>query len=144
MKKNLLLVFLICSFALRGQQTGITGSIKDSETNEAVIGANISIKGKMVGTITDAKGNFSLNSSVSVPFTLVVSVIGYQRQEIEVADASQQLSISLVPKTEVMDEVVVSASRVEESILGSPVSIEKMDGKDIRQTASMSFYEGLQ
>ncbi len=144
MKKHLLLFFLICSFALRGQQTGITGSIKDSETNEAVIGANISIKGKMVGTITDAKGNFSLNSSVSVPFTLVVSVIGYQRQEIEVADASQQLSISLVPKTEIMDEVVVSASRVEESILGSPVSIEKMDGKDIRQTASMSFYEGLQ
>ena len=144
MKKLLLLVFLACSIALRAQQTTLSGSIKDYESSEPVIGANISVKGKMVGTITDGKGNFSFTSSVPVPFTLVVSVIGYQRQEIEVTDASQQLAISLAPKTEVMDEVVISASRVEESILRSPVSIEKMDGKDIRETPSINFYEGLQ
>ncbi len=144
MKKILLFIFLFSSLAIHAQQTNLKGSIKDSESNDPIIGANISIKGKVVGTITNAEGNFSFASSVPVPFTLVVSVIGYQRQEIEVIDASQQIAISLVPQTEVMDEVVVSASRVEESILESPVSIEKMDGKDIRQTASMSFYEGLQ
>ncbi|HPM31396.1 MAG TPA: TonB-dependent receptor, partial [Chryseolinea sp.] len=144
MKKFLLLIFIMGSIALQAQQTSLSGSIKDSESSEPVIGANISIKGKLIGTITDGKGNFTLSSSVAAPFTLVVSVIGYQRQEIEVTDASQQLSISLTPKTEVMDEVVVSASRVEESILKSPVSIEKMDGKDIRETASINFYEGLQ
>src|SRR6478752_1208613 len=117
MKKLLLLFFLISSITLQAQQTSLSGSIKDSESNEPVIGANISIKGKLIGTITDGKGNFTLSSSIGTPFTLVVSVIGYQRQEIEVTDASQQLNISLAPKTEVMDEVVVSASRVEESIL---------------------------
>ncbi len=144
MKKLLLVILLINSVATYAQQVNLTGSIKDSETNEPIIGANISIKGKMAGTITDAKGNFTFTSTVNVPLTLVVSVIGYQRQEVEVTDAAQQLSISLAPKTEVMDEVVISASRVEESILQSPVSIEKMDGKDIRETASISFYEGLQ
>jgi len=144
MRKLLLLISLVSSITLQAQQRSLSGFIKDSESNEPVIGANISIKGKLIGTITDGKGNFTLSSSVETPFTLIVSVIGYQRQEIEVTDASQPLNISLAPKTEVMDEVVVSASRVEESILGSPVSIEKMDGKDIRQTASMSFYEGLQ
>ena len=40
-------------------------------------------------------------------------------------------------------EVVVSASRIEESVLTSPVSIEKMDILDIQNTAAPSFYEGL-
>lgn len=43
-----------------------------------------------------------------------------------------------------MDEVVFSASRVEESILQSPVSIEKMDLRDIRETASLTFYDALE
>lgn len=43
-----------------------------------------------------------------------------------------------------MDEVVVSASRVPESILRSPVSVEKMDATAIRETPSFSFYDGLQ
>lgn len=41
------------------------------------------------------------------------------------------------------DEVVISASRVEESILESPVSIEKLDAIGIQQAASPSFYESL-
>jgi outer membrane receptor protein involved in Fe transport len=44
----------------------------------------------------------------------------------------------------IMNEVVVSASRVPESILRSPVSVEKLDATAIRETPSFSFYEGLQ
>jgi iron complex outermembrane receptor protein len=43
-----------------------------------------------------------------------------------------------------IDEVVVAASRVPESILRSPVSVEKMDATAIRETSSFSFYDGLQ
>jgi len=43
-----------------------------------------------------------------------------------------------------LEEVVVAASRVPESILRSPVSVEKMDATAIRETPSFSFYEGLQ
>ena len=43
-----------------------------------------------------------------------------------------------------MDEVVISASRVEENIMKSPVSIEKMDLKSIRESPSINFYDGLQ
>lgn len=44
----------------------------------------------------------------------------------------------------ILNEVVVSASRVRESILQSPVSIEKMNYQAVRETPSLSFYEGLQ
>jgi outer membrane receptor protein involved in Fe transport len=134
----------ICGTLAYAQQTSLTGTIKDSETNEPVIGASISVKGKMIGTITDATGAFSLSTSVKTPFTLVVSNIGYQRQEVEVADVAQPISVTMSPQTEVMDEFVFTASRVEESSLNTPVTIERMDGKDIRETAALNFYEGLQ
>lgn len=145
MKKYLLLVLLFISYAYAfAQETKLGGSIKDKDSQEPVAGANILIKGKVTGTVTDAQGNFQLTTSVQPPFTLIVTYIGYERQEIEVKDADQSISINLTPKAELMSEMVVSASRVEENILLSPVSIEKMDAKLVRETPSMSFYDGLQ
>ena len=40
-------------------------------------------------------------------------------------------------------QVVVSASRVPESILTSPVTIEKIDARTIRESPSINFYDGL-
>jgi outer membrane receptor protein involved in Fe transport len=134
----------ICATLAYAQQTSLSGTIKDSETNEAIIGASISLKGKTVGTITDAKGEFSFNTTIKPPFTVVVSIVGYQQTEVEVTDASQPLAISLKAKTEVMDDFVFTASRLEESSLNTPVTIEKMDGKDIRESSALNFYEGLQ
>jgi iron complex outermembrane recepter protein len=105
--------------------------LKDTETNEPIVGATIIIKGKLTGTISDAKGNFELITTTKPPFILAISMIGYQKQEVEVNDAGQSISVSLVTKSELMNEMVFSASRVEENILQSPVSIEKMDAKSI-------------
>ncbi len=42
-----------------------------------------------------------------------------------------------------LNQVVVSASRIEESILKSPVAIEKIDARAIRESPSVNFYDGL-
>ncbi len=144
MKKLLLILNLyFITLTLVFAQTKITGAITDSENNEPIVGANIIIKGKLTGTITDSKGFFELNTALKLPLTLQISVIGYENKEVEVSTESN-LSISLSQKAAIMDEVVFSASRVEESILKSPVSIEKMDSKAIRETPSVSFYDGIQ
>lgn len=145
MKRHLLILifFLSLSVLAFAQESKISGTIKDTETGEPVIGANVIIKGKLTGTITDAKGNFELTTGVKPPFTLSISVIGYSKQEVEVTDLNQPLSVSMTSKAELMDEVVFSASRVEENILQSPVSIEKMDLKAVRETPSINFYDGL-
>lgn len=144
--KKFLPVFLLLflTFSLRAQEVTLKGNIKDKETGEPLIGANVIIKGKLTGAVTDAQGNFQFNTTTQPPFTLAVSNIGYERMEIEVTNLTQPISIALATKAEVMNEFVFSASRVEESILQSPVSIEKMDVRLIRETPSMSFYEGLQ
>ncbi|MCW5910307.1 MAG: TonB-dependent receptor [Cyclobacteriaceae bacterium] len=145
MKKIVLSILMILTIGiLHAQESRISGTVKDKETSEPLAGANIIMKGKLTGAVTDASGNFQLISNTQPPFVIVISSVGYERQEVEITEAGQHISITLAAKAELMNEMVVSASRVEESILQSPVSIEKMDAKMVRETPSMSFYEGLQ
>ncbi len=75
---------------------------------------------------------------------MVISYVGYQSQEIEITDTDVSgLELSLTSTTIMGQEIVISASRVEESILQSPVSIEKMDILAIRETPSPSFYDAI-
>jgi outer membrane receptor protein involved in Fe transport len=143
MKKFILLLLLFSFSTAFSQSTKITGTVTDRQSNP-VAGANILVKGKVTGTVTDATGKFELNTTQSFPFTIIVSIVGFQKQEIEVASSSNELTVKLVESSDVMDEVIVSASRVEESILQSPVSIEKLDLRDIQQTSSVSFYDALE
>jgi iron complex outermembrane recepter protein len=144
MKRTLLFLLQLALFQITlAQNIKVSGTIADSETHEGIPGANIIVKGKLTGTVSDAAGHFELNTAAKPPFILVISVVGYEKQELEVNDASA-LSINLAPATEIINEVVFSASRVEENILTSPVSIEKMDTKAIRETPSINFYDGLQ
>jgi iron complex outermembrane receptor protein len=145
MKRPLLLILIIFTFIQNSNAQGlkIKGTITDDK-DQPIAGANVIIKGKVTGTVTDTNGNFEINTSTQPPLVLVVSMIGYQKQEIQVSNAATTVNTKLAESTEVMDEVVFSASRVDESIMESPVSIEKMDVRDIRNTASISFYDGLQ
>ncbi|WP_031530556.1 TonB-dependent receptor [Dyadobacter crusticola] len=144
MKKHLLFLFLLfcigASETAVAQSMKIIGQILSSESREPISGVSVSVKGKNTGTITNSAGSFELNTSI--PATLVISLVGYARQEVEVV-SGQDLKVSLVPSIEELSQVVVTASRVEESILRSPVSIEKMDSRAIQQTPSANFYDGL-
>jgi iron complex outermembrane recepter protein len=143
MKYILLCFFLGSSMSLFGQTQKFSGTITD-DNNNPVAGANIVIKGKIMGTVSQSDGGFELATTVNPPFTIVISMIGYQKQEIEVSTSSSNIQIKLLESSEVMDQIVISASRVEESLLQSPVSIEKMDLGDISQTASVNFYDALE
>src|SRR3546814_12078962 len=53
------------------------------------------------------------------------------------------MEVNLQPVSILGSEIVVAASRVEENILESPVSIEKMNASDIRAVAAPDFYDAL-
>ncbi|MEK6482286.1 TonB-dependent receptor [Catalinimonas sp. 4WD22] len=132
------------SLAKAQSGTSISGKVLDEASGDPLIGVNIVVKGKVIGTITDTEGNFELNINDSPPITLVVSSVGYQPKEIEITEAqTNDLTIQLNEQAILGQEVVVSASRVEESILQSPVSIEKMDIRDIQSAAAPSFYDQI-
>ncbi len=148
MKKKLftaliLAVSTLLSYHLQAQSTTLSGKVTDAGSGEPLVGVNILLKDKVTGTVTDTQGNFRLQVNESPPFTLVVSSIGYATKEVVVESQTANLNISLAEQTLLGKEVVVSASRVEESILESPVSIEKMDIRAIRESAAPNFYDQI-
>eukprot|EP00388_Colpodella_angusta_P001594 GDKJ01004996.1.p1 GENE.GDKJ01004996.1~~GDKJ01004996.1.p1 ORF type:complete len:1026 (+),score=80.98 GDKJ01004996.1:2696-5773(+) len=124
-------------------QTKISGKISDGSTKEPLIGVSISVKGRVIGTISDTKGSFSLTTSTPTPFTVIVSSVGYNTQEFIVDGSKSNYDITLSEQVIMGQEVVVAASRVEESVMKSPVTVEKMDLRAIQNTPSASFYDGL-
>ena len=138
-----LLGFVLCSAAAIAQTT-IEGTITDAASGDPVPGVNIVVKGKLAGTISNANGGFSLRTNDPPPFTLVFSYVGYQTQEVQITNQNTTgLSIKLQEGMLLGQEVVVSASRVEESILQSPVTVEKIDILAIQQTPAPDFYDAL-
>ena len=123
-------------------QTGIiSGDVKSASTGEYVPAATILIKGTGIGTFTDGRGNFRISGVKSFPVTLIVSSIGYALQEIIVAEASQSVRVSLKAVSALAQEVVVSASRLPERILESPVTIERVGAAAIRNNPAASYYD---
>jgi len=137
------ILFFVC-FQSVGQVTSISGRVIESSTNDPLIGVNILVKGKVLGTITDLNGEFNLRVNQDPPLTLVFSMVGFASQEKVVTENNpSDISIRFEEQFFLGQEVVVSASRVEESILQSPVSIEKMDILAVRETASDTYYKAI-
>ena len=134
-----IMLLAVSSFA----QTKISGKVSDGASKESLIGVSVAVKGKVIGTISDGKGNFALSTTTPTPFTISVSSIGYKTQEIVVSGEKSDFDIKLEEQNILGQEVVVSASRVEEGVMKSPVSVEKMDLRAIQNTPSVSFYDAL-
>ncbi|MEM6830501.1 MAG: TonB-dependent receptor [Bacteroidota bacterium] len=143
LSKLVLGLVFISFFGVVHAQTTITGSVTDTDSNEPLLGVNVLVKGTVLGTITDIEGNFSLTVKSTPPFTLVVSFVGYDRKEIEVDAGKTQFNVQLTESAILGQEVVVSASRIEESTLKSPISIERMDILDIQNAPTPDFYGSI-
>ena len=88
------------------QQTRKAVGVVTDKTGEAIIGANVIVKGTTNGTITDMDGRFELD--VPNNATLQVSYIGFNTQEI-VFTGQPSIEVQLVDDTQALDEVVVTA-----------------------------------
>ncbi len=144
MKKLLSIIFVLFMGSVMFAQTSITGTVKEAKTGEPIPGANIKVEGKSIGTTTDFDGNFSFKVAQNPPFTLEISLIGYASTKVEITQNEQRVSVTLDEAATALDEVVVSASRTPERILESPVTVERMDVRDIKNTSSPTFYDGLE
>jgi outer membrane receptor protein involved in Fe transport len=125
------------------QTTSISGVVTDKLTNETLPGVAITVKGKTIGTSTNAEGKFNLSTSEKAPFTVVITYIGYKTIEQVIAGSVSNLEIKMESQSILGQEVVVAASRTPERILESPVSIERFGLAAIRETAAPSFYDAL-
>ena len=130
----------LLSIVAFAQNTVITGKIENTATKEKVAAVSVIVKGSSEGTFTDDKGNFKITVA-KLPVTLLVTSIGYQMQEVVVTTATSSVMIAFVPSNALGQEVVVSATRVAQKIMESPVSIERINGSAIRNSPAATYYD---
>lgn len=104
----------------------VTGKIFDTHNNNALVGATVTIKGTTNGDVTDVNGEFSLITGQTLPFTLIVSYMGYVKKEVLISDS--KVEIGLEPVTNQLDDVVISSRRRQESAQEVPIPISVIGG----------------
>ncbi|RZM30258.1 MAG: energy transducer TonB [Pedobacter sp.] len=122
----------------------VSGIVVDQESKLPIPGVSVFIKGTISGTSTDQDGRFKIRSRLRFPFLLTFNSLGFKTQEFEVKETGTQLHIELLTQTVLGNEVVITASKTPESILKSPVAIEKLDIRAIKNSPAPSFYDALE
>lgn len=104
-------------------QFEVSGTVIDEDTEEPLTGVNIVLQGTSTGTATDIDGNYSLEVP-SLDGTLVVTYIGYIRQEIPI-DGRTEIDVVLAPDRAELDDIVVVGygTQEERQITGSISSV---------------------
>ena len=115
---RLVLAALIFSASLAhaGNTGKIAGLVKDSQTGEPLIGANVVIEGTTQGAATNIDGFYAILNVQPGTYSLVVSAVGYNRSRITDArvsiDLTTTINVDLVSTVvDVGEEVVVTAER---------------------------------
>ncbi len=135
-------IFICVAHSLIGQYV-VNGSVKDYSSGEALVGVNIFLDNSLIGTISDNDGRFSININTEGQQNLNFSYVGYEDLTVKVSPVDNEVNVLLTQQIIQGDEVVVAASRIQESFLKSPITIEQLDLSDIQQSASHDYYDGI-
>ncbi len=146
MRKHVLTVFLTSLTVVSAlAQTIIQGVVTDAQTKAPLVGVTVQVRGTGNGAITNAQGRFQVDSKQQPPLVLQVSFVGFARQEVNVTVANQSdINVSLVEQAFLADEVVVAASRVEESITKAAVTVERLGARQFQNSPAANPFDALQ
>ncbi|MAZ50347.1 MAG: TonB-dependent receptor, partial [Flavobacteriaceae bacterium] len=116
-------------------QNSISGIVTDGI--ESVAGANVILQGTNIGVSTDNNGMFTLNSDQDFPWILEFSSVGYVNTTLQVLSSTQLVSVTL-ESGELLDEVVIVASRKAEKISDVFASVSTVKLDKIEKNASFN------
>ena len=138
-KKQLTLIVFTLLAITSYAQVKISGTVYD-EYLEPFYSAKIS-QGKNY-EISNTSGEFSLILEGKLPTSITVTAFGYKTEEIEITSIDQEINV-ILKENLLLDQVIISASRVPERIIESPVTVERLGLSEIKRNTSNSFYDGL-
>ncbi|HEU5289461.1 MAG TPA: carboxypeptidase-like regulatory domain-containing protein, partial [Cyclobacteriaceae bacterium] len=138
MKRIVLILTSIFFFSAQSfAQDFVKGVVRNGD-GTPLTGATISIKNTTTSAVADANGEFSIAVPKTIPFTLLINFVSYKLQEIEVYELSDEpLEITLV-EDGLLDEVVVTSRRREETAQNVPIPISVVSGAAIEQTGAFN------
>ncbi|QHT66770.1 SusC/RagA family TonB-linked outer membrane protein [Rhodocytophaga rosea] len=135
---TIFILFLCCSHLALAQQT-ITGKVVDN-TQQALPGVNVIVKGTTRGTATGVNGDYSISASSGE--ILVFSYLGFANTEVPVGNQSV-VNVTLEAEARQLSEVVVTALGVERETKALGYTITEVAGANLTQARENNLANAL-
>ncbi len=122
-------LFLIANIPARSQETkpiinaSLTGTVVNEQTKEPIEGATVQLEAVTHSVKTDRQGKFQFVTGQKLPFTIIVSSVGYEKKTLVIA--ASPAVIALTPSENALDEVVVVGygTQKRQDLVGAVASI---------------------
>lgn len=107
--KNLYLVLFLFTTITIFSQNILKGKISNQE-NIPLEGVNVYFDGTTISTISDSKGNFTIQYEPNANNILVISFMGYQTEYLMDLDVAKPLNVAMSVSKNELKEVVINAN----------------------------------
>jgi len=135
MKKLLLVFFTLAVYcqAIAQNLSSISGVINNANS-QPVAGAAVALLNTNYSTVTNAKGEFTINNVPQGTYTLHITSAAYaeRSQVISISGKNQLFNIKLQDAGKQLDEVVITAQKREEQLQQVPVSVSTLSANDVQ------------
>jgi|TARA_Y100000310_G_scaffold340882_1_gene438175 iron complex outermembrane receptor protein len=121
---------ILMSQEVQTSETGsIAGTVTDGSTGDPLIGANVVVEGTGLGRSTNEDGEYVINNVPEGEQTITADYIGYSSssQTITVS-GSTTLDLNLQRSAIGLDEVTVTAQRIEQNLQVVPIAVRAFSG----------------
>lgn len=139
MRRTLQLLFILPVMLLSNvafSQDTVVGVVKNAD-GEPLVGATVQIKGTSTSAVADVNGQFSIKAPEKLPFALLIRSVGYKSQEIQIYELGESLEVNLTDDS-LLDEIVVTSRRREETSQNVPIPISVVSGALIEQAGAFN------
>lgn len=133
--------FVVLPAAASAQEAQtVTGRVTDGDTGEPLPSVRVTVKGTVIGTLTDKEGRFSITAPENAT-TLVFASIGVRRREVPIAAA---MSVELERVALELEGVVVTALGIEREKPTLGYSVQDVSGDAVSEVPELNLVNSLQ
>ena len=132
---------IVCGAAPVAAQQQVTGTVKAADTGKPLAGAQVSVKGTSIGTLTAGDGAYRITAPTAQD-TLVFTYIGYQRDEVPINGRSV-VDVSMAQQVLALQQIVVVGygTQRKRDVTGA---VSTVQGNTLQQTPTPSVAQTLQ
>lgn len=99
-----------------------------NDNNDGVPYASVSVKGTSTGAVTDSTGRFSFVVDQKFPFTIIISSVGFESQELVVRNNNVNNVLILLQSLYQRDTIIITSRRRREILQDVPIPISVVTG----------------
>jgi outer membrane receptor for ferrienterochelin and colicins len=140
MKKYIAVLLVVFCNTVAFGQNSLQVIIKDSETQQPLVGATAAVPGTSIGASTNTRGELELTNIPTGKQLIRYSYVGYEERVDTITfpvDQAGPLVVLLAPAGEELEEVVVTTTRSSRTIEDIPTRVEAITLEELGEKANM-------